>query len=180
MKDEPGNKGKVPLEPAAARRLGEAIADRSLQLRLSQRALADRSGISRSQLVRLASGTGRLPLRATLDALERALEWPSRHACQVSQGTNDPAVTYAVPVLLPPDLRQLQLTDEWIIVLRQASARDTMTQRSALEAARRIVNNGSPNHDGRSPQTSANPSRFEDTGQSTFIGGSEHVPGGPL
>lgn len=160
MGDKPGKtgKGKIPLEPAAALRLGEAIADRSLQLRLSQRALAERSGISRSQLVRLLSGTGRLPLRATLDALEQALEWPPGHACQISRGSNDPEVTYATPTV-PPGLRQLQLTDEWIIFLTEASTHDTMTQRSALDAARRILRHSTPNHDGKSPQPNDSPSQ---------------------
>lgn len=121
-----------------ATRLGAAIQQRALQLGLNQTALATKSGLSRGHVVRIMNGEMLKPLRTTLAKLETGLSWPIGHAEQVAKGTDDVTVTTALPDDVADEIVQKDLDAEWLVVVRDAAEYDTMTQRAALDAARRI------------------------------------------
>lgn len=64
--------------------VARAVNERMRELGISQRELAERSGISPATLREIQHGTNRQRSRSTLAAISRALRWPEDHLRRIS------------------------------------------------------------------------------------------------
>lgn len=74
-----------------ARVVNDQVAERGM----TQRELAERSGVSEATLRKIQSGGEQRRTRATLASISRALGFPDDHLWRVSRGATDPGQTWS-------------------------------------------------------------------------------------